>query len=615
MNKSDKLIVALLVALMCGWFAVSRRDARRMADWRDAHPELFAPATNETFGALSGPENAEFVAAPQDLAAGGELPPDGIRASDPSSGAAEAAAMAPERTLAVSNAVLDLVFTSRGGAVGSATLRDYDRTLDPADGPVRLDFSSAPAMALDGIPGLGADGDFALSLVSDGVVRAEAVAADGTRLVRTYFATNGYHIAVRDEFSRMPSGSLPDFGVALGPISPASSGGSSSRSVGPVEGVDVRARDLSGKAKTLEQNVTRALAKGGTRSFAQMFGAAGGGCSAPNVGPGTPLVATDDFAPSGAVVDFVAVRERFFVEVLTPALPASSVRTVLRRKAETDGPLAVESLAARAGWPAAAADASGALVRTYSLYVGPRKMDELVREDAMTGVQGHFDIMRFGTWSWFCRWLLALLNAIHRVVPNYGWAIIVLTVIVRLVLFPINRKSAQGMRRMSELQPKMKEINERYKNDPQKRQAETMRLYQENHVNPLSSCLPMLIQLPIFIALFTVLRSAVELRYAPFLWISDLSEPENCFRDALGFGVNFLPIAMAATMTLQSRLTPSAGDPQQQKMMTVMMPVMMLVMCYSFASALGLYWSVSQALAIVGMLYARRGAKPAGTAK
>ena len=162
------------------------------------------------------------------------------------------------------------------------------------------------------------------------------------------------------------------------------------------------------------------------------------------------------------------------------------------------------------------------------------------------------------------------------------------------------------MRKMAEVQPLIKEVQEKYKDDPKKLQAETMRIYGEKKINPLASCLPMFIQLPIFIALFTVLRSAVELRYASFLWISDLSAPENLFREHFGFGVNILPIAMALTMALQSSLTPTTGDRQQQRMMMVMMPVMMLLICYNFASALSLYWTVSQVLAIAGLLWSRR---------
>ena len=126
-------------------------------------------------------------------------------------------------------------------------------------------------------------------------------------------------------------------------------------------------------------------------------------------------------------------------------------------------------------------------------------------------------------------------------------------------------------------------------------------------MNPMSSCLPMLIQIPVFIALFNVLRSAVELRYAPFLWIADLSEPEGLFAAYLPFGgLNVLPILMALTTGLQSAFTPSTGDKSQQRMMMVFMPVMMLVMFYSFPSALSLYWFLSNLFSIGQMWIIRR---------
>jgi YidC/Oxa1 family membrane protein insertase len=138
-------------------------------------------------------------------------------------------------------------------------------------------------------------------------------------------------------------------------------------------------------------------------------------------------------------------------------------------------------------------------------------------------------------------------------------------------------------------------------------QQEIWALYRTEKVNPMSSCLPMLVQIPVFIALFNVLRSTVELRYAPFLWIADLSEPEGLFANVLPFGgLNILPILMAATMALQSALTPSTGDASQKKIMTVVMPVMMLFMFYSFPAALSLYWTLSQVLSIVQMWMIRR---------
>ena len=178
---------------------------------------------------------------------------------------------------------------------------------------------------------------------------------------------------------------------------------------------------------------------------------------------------------------------------------------------------------------------------------------------------------------------------------------------MRVLFWPLTHKSTVGMKKMQEIQPLMKEIQAKYKDNPQRLQQETWALYKEKKVNPMSSCLPMLVQIPVFIALFNVLRSAVELRYAPFLWIGDLSEPEALFASWFPFGgLNILPILMAATMALQSALTPSTGDKNQQKMMMVFMPIMMLFMFYSFPSALSLYWTLSQVFSIVQMWLIRR---------
>jgi YidC/Oxa1 family membrane protein insertase len=216
--------------------------------------------------------------------------------------------------------------------------------------------------------------------------------------------------------------------------------------------------------------------------------------------------------------------------------------------------------------------------------------------------------MQFGFFKWLCVLLVPTLNFFHALLPNYGVAIILLTLLVRIIFWPLTHKSTESMKRMQAIQPRLKEIQAQFKSEPQKLQQETWALYREHKVNPMSSCLPMLIQIPVFIALFTVLRSAVELRFAPFLWIADLSEPENLFPGLLPLvpALNILPFFMAGTMLLQSKLTPAMGDPAQQKMMMWMMPAMMLFMFYSMPSALVLYWTVSQVLAIVQLLWQKR---------
>ena len=623
MNKSDKLIVGILVLLLIGWFWKNNRDNAAYAEAERARIEAAqaapaAAATNAVpASAVSGlPSDTALSAGPATNApaATPAVPAARLRRTDPDVYVALTNAL-PNARNADDLSDLVLGFSSHGGTLTNAVLGAYDRALDPNEGSVTMRASDAPGiaptLALTGLEGLGRNDDFAIGPAPGGVVMAGAGAGslEGLAFVRTVAATNGYHLLVTETFSNGTDRALsvPRHGLALGPMRTMSAHDPDAEL-----GIDLRLREADGSLATLQQSASEAFVDGGD-SFASLFGGSGGGCSSVSIRPDAPVTAGSAAnVPPGGAVEWLAVRDRFFVQILTPRAGFTAqreVRTSLDRRMVPEAPsaLALNGVGTELvceGFPLAP---GASATRSYSLYVGPRKLSEMRAEDAPGTKQRHDEIMRFGTWSWFCRILLDLLNFIHdHVVSNYGWAIIVLTILVRLLLWPISRKSTESMRRMSEIQPLLKELNEKYKDDPRKRQQEMMRIYQEHHVNPLASCLPMLIQLPIFIALFTVLRSSVELRYASFLWISDLSEPENCFKETLGFGINFLPIAMAVTMTLQSRMTPSTGDAKQQRMMTVMMPVMMLVMCYQFASALGLYWTVSQALAIFTMWRARR---------
>jgi YidC/Oxa1 family membrane protein insertase len=185
-------------------------------------------------------------------------------------------------------------------------------------------------------------------------------------------------------------------------------------------------------------------------------------------------------------------------------------------------------------------------------------------------------------------------------------------VLIRVIFWPLNKKSMDSTRRMQEIQPLMAAVREKYKDNPQRQQQETMRLYKEHKINPLGGCLPMLIQIPVFFALFVVLRGAIELRYSSFLWIADLSTPENLFADWSPVPLNILPILMGLTMWWQQKLTPTS-DPQQQKMM-LMMPILFTVLFYNFPSGLSLYWTTNQVLMIVQLTTMRKKNAAAGAA-
>ena len=225
---------------------------------------------------------------------------------------------------------------------------------------------------------------------------------------------------------------------------------------------------------------------------------------------------------------------------------------------------------------------------------------------------------------WICKWLLKLLKFFYEIIPNYGVAIILVTFIVRGVTTPFTVKQLKSTRGMAKLKPQLDEINVKYRSDPQKKQAAIMELYSKNGVNPLASCtggcLPMLIQMPIFMGLFFVLGRAIELRGMPaFLWISDLSRSDVIFN---GFSIPFimpdglavLPWIMVITTYFQTKVTmgTSAGmDPAQQKMMTWMMPAMMFLFSAVMPSGLVLYWIISNFWSIAQYKIINRGLVPA----
>ena len=322
-----------------------------------------------------------------------------------------------------------------------------------------------------------------------------------------------------------------------------------------------------------------------------LVGGLSGGCSGSKSAAGMLDETTVEYP--GAQT-WIAVKNRFFVTALASCTEGNAGFSATVKRDMGAANYKPESVSVSVNFK------GDVTKRTTTFFVGPKKQ-------SLLWDLGMKDVMEFGMWRWLCYPLVWVLNLFNGWIPNFGVAIILLTILVRLLFWPLTRKSTEGMKKMQELQPLMKEIQAKYKDNPQRLQQETWQLYREKKVNPMSSCLPMLIQIPVFIALFNVLRSAVELRYAPFLWIADLSEPEGLFASWFPFGgLNLLPILMAVSTALQSYFTPSTGDKKQQQMMMVMMPAMMLIMFYSFPSALSLYWFLSNIFSIVQMWLIRR---------
>lgn len=258
---------------------------------------------------------------------------------------------------------------------------------------------------------------------------------------------------------------------------------------------------------------------------------------------------------------------------------------------------------------AANTDPMGAFTRSfsYSIFTGP-KLNMMLKD--MTGEVRKIDhIMDYGWFYIISNPMSWLINTFHGWFGNWGWAIVAMTFVVRLIIWPLYRKSYLSMKRMSLLQPKMKELKEKYPDDQQKVSMEMMKLYREYGISPMGGCLPMLLQLPIFLSFYYVLQTAAEFRGAPFLgWVTDLSQMDTVCHIPLGFydlPLNVLPIIMAVTMIIQMHMTPAAGDPMQQKIMKFM-PLLFFLFCYTFPSALALYWTTQNIISIGQTWYIRR---------
>lgn len=218
------------------------------------------------------------------------------------------------------------------------------------------------------------------------------------------------------------------------------------------------------------------------------------------------------------------------------------------------------------------------------LYAGPKEYDRLKNLD-----MGLESIIDFGWFSIVAQPLFWALKFLYKFIGNYGWTIIIMTIIIRIPFIPLLQKSQQSMKKMQKIQPLMAEIKEQFKKDPQRQQKEIMLLYKKHKVNPLGGCLPMLLQIPVFIALYNVLLQTIELRGAPFMfWITDLSAKDPFY---------VLPIVMGASMVVQQKMTPTTADPMQAKIM-MFLPVIFTVMFLNFPSGLVIYWLVNNLLAI-----------------
>ena len=292
------------------------------------------------------------------------------------------------------------------------------------------------------------------------------------------------------------------------------------------------------------------------------------------------------------LIDWIAYENDYFISAILPNVP---VKSLFRGRILPGGILEGTYIQ-----PSISLDKSQHHSADFIFYMGPRDLTDL----KAVGKKLERSV-NFGWTDIIARPLLYMLRFFNTYITNYGVSIILLTILIKIFFWPLTHKSYQSMKEMQKLQPIMAKIREKHKNDKQKMNAEIMGLYKTYKVNPMGGCLPMIVQIPVFFALFRILGSAIELRHASFmLWITDLSAPDRLFNFPFEIpfmtppsGIPILTLLMGASMFIQQKMTPAPGDPAQAKMM-MFLPVIFTFMFINFPSGLVLYWLINNLLSI-----------------
>ena len=296
-------------------------------------------------------------------------------------------------------------------------------------------------------------------------------------------------------------------------------------------------------------------------------------------------------------IGWIAIEDRYFMSAI---IPKTSLEARMRLVLNPDNILENQLVQ-----PPSVVEPGTQQISHYNLYWGPKSLKLLSK------LGGDLDkAIYFGWFDFIAKPCLWFMNFLYGFIPNYGVAIIILTIFTKVLLWPLGSKSYKSMNEMKKVQPLMAEIREKYKDDKKKMNEEIMGLYKIYKINPMGGCLPMIVQIPVFFALYRMLYEAIELRHAPFLlWINDLSAPDRLFRFDFSvpfmqppYGIPVLTLVMGATMLLQQKMSPPPGDPAQAKMM-MFMPIIFTFIFINFSSGLVLYWLINNVLSIGQQYY------------
>ena len=504
---------------------------------------------------------------------GPNAPPPPLATASPATApnARESVPSFPEKIETLRNSDVELRFTNRGGGIKEAVL--LNQMAEKSQRVVLNSTDSMPIGAIIEQPSSPELPEFTASPQSGSVVQFERTTPEQITIRKKFFfqtspENKDNFVAEMDvdleNRSDKPYQSAAYF-VALG-------------SAAPIHAKDYPSYTrlvwcIDGKAKGIDVG---------------WFGASGG-----FVGMGQ-RAARPFYQENIPGAEWVAVSDQFFTTLLAPLTAKANGVWGRRFDIERGPDQKLPGIEGALGMPGFQLQPGQTYSARFEIYAGPKlyhRLAQLPHNEA--------EIMDFGMFKIVCQFLLNFMNLLHSWLHDYGLAILALTTIIKLTLWPIQNKANRSMRQMAALSPKMQELREKYKDDPTRMNQEVMKLYKSYGINPVGGCLPMMIQIPIFFGLFKMLGQAVELRNAKFLWVKDLSQPDTIAHlPLLGWPINIIPLCMAATQIWLMAMTPKTGDATQRRVM-MFTPLIFLFICYNFAAALALYYTAQNLFSIL----------------
>ena len=493
--------------------------------------------------------------------------------------AAEPVPSFPEKIETLRNSDVELRLTNRGGGIREAVL--LKQVAEKGQRVVLNSAESAPIGAITEQPSASALPEFTVSAESDSAVQFERTTAE--------------EITIRKKFLFQQSSEKKDNFVAEMDVDLENRGAKPYRSAGYFvalgSAAPIHPKDYPSYTRLvwcIAHDIT--WYRGAKGIDVGWFGGGGG-----LLGLGQ-RAAQPFYQENIAGAEWVAVSNQFYTTLLAPL--TANANAVWGRRFEIQRPpdQKVLGIEGALGMPGFQLQPGQTYSARFEIYTGPKlyhRLAQLPHNEA--------EVMDFGIFKLVCQFLLNFMNLLHSWLLDYGLAILALTTIIKLTLWPIQNRANRSMRQMAALSPKMQELKEKYKDDPTRMNQEVMKLYKQYGINPVGGCLPMMIQIPIFFGLFKMLGQAVELRNAKFLWVKDLSQPDTIAHLPLlswSIPINIIPLCMAATQIWLMAMTPKTGDPTQRRVM-MFTPLIFLFICYNFAAALALYYTAQNLFSIL----------------